>query len=123
MTRTFKLDLKKLKARAYDRAEWAGEILRRYYAATRNLDVEVAQQLRGLYHWMFVPPTLWPFNPNSEVAVGQLMVGTARCAVSGRVQRSEGIVQIGFVVYHAVPRLNGAVTAQRAVPTNFGVRV
>jgi hypothetical protein len=25
-------------------------------------------------------------------------------------------------VYHAVPRLNGAVTAQRAVPTNFGVR-
>jgi hypothetical protein len=62
MTKALNLDLKKLKARAFDRAEWAEEVLRRYHAATRNLDGEVAQQLRGLYNWMFVPPTLWPFN-------------------------------------------------------------
>jgi hypothetical protein len=62
MTKALALDLKKLKARAFDRAEWAEEVLRRYHAATRNLDAVVAQQLRGLYHWMFVPPTLWPFN-------------------------------------------------------------
>ena len=62
MTKALNLDLKKLKARAFDRAEWAGEVLRRYHAATGTLDGRVAQQLRALYNWMFVPPTLWPFN-------------------------------------------------------------
>ena len=62
MTKALDLDLKKLKARAYDRAEWAGEVLRRYHSAIQNLEGVAAQQLRGLYHWMFVPPTLWPFN-------------------------------------------------------------
>jgi len=68
MTKALNLDLKKLKARAYDRAEWAEKVLRRYHAATRNLDGGVAQQLRGLYHWMFVPPTLWPFNVQDVLA-------------------------------------------------------
>ena len=62
MTKALDLDLKKLKARAFDRAEWAEEVLRRYHAAIQNLDGGVAQQLRALYNWMFVPPTLWPFN-------------------------------------------------------------
>ncbi len=62
MTRVFNLDLKKLKARAFDRAEWAENALRRYHSVIEKLDAEVAQQLRGLYLWMFVPPTLWPFN-------------------------------------------------------------
>jgi hypothetical protein len=56
------LDLKKLEARAFDRAEWAGEALRRYHAAKPKLDAAVVQSLCGLYQWMFVPPTLWPFN-------------------------------------------------------------
>src|ERR1017187_3563659 len=56
------LDLKKLKARAFDRAEWAEEALRRYHAAILNMKGVGAQQLRGLYHWMLVPTTLWPFN-------------------------------------------------------------
>jgi hypothetical protein len=68
MTKALDLDLKKLKARAYDRAEWAEEVLRRYHAATRNLDGEVDQQLRALYRWMFVPPTLWPFNVQDVLA-------------------------------------------------------
>jgi len=62
MTTALDLDLKKLKARAFDRAEWAEEALRRYHSAIENLNVVDVQPLRGLYHWMFVPPTLWPFN-------------------------------------------------------------
>ncbi|MGO8696121.1 MAG: hypothetical protein ACLQVY_00145 [Limisphaerales bacterium] len=62
MTKALDLDLKKLKARAFDRAEWAEGVLRRYHAAAPNLDSVVAQQLQALYDWMFVPPTLWPFN-------------------------------------------------------------
>jgi hypothetical protein len=68
MTKALALDLKKLKARAFDRAEWAGEVLRRYHSVILNLDDGVAQQLRGLYNWMFVPPTLWPFNIQDVLA-------------------------------------------------------
>ena len=62
MTKALDLDLKKLQARAFDRAEWAEEAIRRYHAAIPNLDAAVVQTLRGLYDWMFVPTTLWPFN-------------------------------------------------------------
>jgi hypothetical protein len=56
------LDLKKLKARAFDRVEWAEEALRRYHSAIQNLSAVHVQPLRALYDWMFVPTTLWPFN-------------------------------------------------------------
>ena len=56
------LDLERLKSRAYHIAEWAEEVLRRYHSAIPNLQDEAAMQLRVLYDWMFVPPTLWPFN-------------------------------------------------------------
>ena len=62
MTKALDLDLKKLNARAFDRAEWAEGVLRRYHAAAPNLDDVDAQRLRALYNWMFVPPTLWSFN-------------------------------------------------------------
>ena len=62
MTKALDLDLKKLQARAFDRAEWAGESLRRYHAVIEKLDDAVVQSLSGLYRWMFVPTTLWPFN-------------------------------------------------------------
>ena len=62
MTKALALDLKKLQARAFDRAEWAGEAIRRYHAATSNLNVAEVQPLRALYAWMFVPTTLWPFT-------------------------------------------------------------
>ena len=62
MTKALALDLQKLKARAFDRAEWAEEAIRRYHAATSNLNVAEVQPLRALYAWMFVPTTLWPFN-------------------------------------------------------------
>jgi hypothetical protein len=68
MTKALDLDLKKLKARAFDRADWAEGVLRRYHAATLSLDDVVAQQLRALYDWMFVPPTLWPFNVQDVLA-------------------------------------------------------
>ena len=62
MTTALDLDLKKLKARAFDRAEWAEGVFRNYHAANLNPNDAVAQQLRALYNWMFVPTTLWPFN-------------------------------------------------------------
>jgi hypothetical protein len=62
MSKSLHLDLKKLQARAFDRAEWAEEAIRRYHAAIPNLNATVVQTLRGLYDWMFVPTTLWPFN-------------------------------------------------------------
>jgi hypothetical protein len=62
MIKALALDLKKLQARAFDRAEWAEETLRRYHAAIPNFSADNAEQLQALYRWMFVPPTLWPFN-------------------------------------------------------------
>lgn len=62
MTTALDLDLKRLETRAFDRAAWATECLRRYHAVTQKLDAAVASQLRRLYDWMFTPPTLWPFN-------------------------------------------------------------
>ena len=55
-------DLRRLKARAFERAEWAEKVLRRYHNVSRKLDDSAIEQLRVLYIWMFVPPTLWPFN-------------------------------------------------------------
>ena len=64
MTNALELDLKKLEERAFDRAEWAANVLRQYHSA----EAAVAQQLRPLYDWMFVPPTLWPFNVQDVLA-------------------------------------------------------
>ena len=61
-------DLKKLEGRAFYRAEWATEVLQRYHAAIPSLDEEPARQLRTLHRWMFVPPTLWPFNVQDVLA-------------------------------------------------------
>src|SRR5690242_11440573 len=62
------LDLKRLNARAFDRAEWAEACLRRYHTATRKLVFSKVLPLRGLYDWMFVPTTLWPFNIQDVLA-------------------------------------------------------
>ena len=62
MTKALDFDLKKLQALAFDRAEWAEEAIQRYHAAISNLNNAAVQPLCGLYHWMFVPTTLWPFN-------------------------------------------------------------
>lgn len=55
-------DLKRLKPRAFHRAEWAGDVLRRYHLVVRKLTAAAVQQIQPLYLWLFVPPTLWPFN-------------------------------------------------------------
>ena len=62
MTAALDLDLKRLAARAFDRAEWAEDALRRYHGVILNLGDAAARPLTALYRWMFVPPTLWPFN-------------------------------------------------------------
>jgi hypothetical protein len=68
MTKALDLDLKRLNARAFDRAEWAEGVLRGYHATTPNLNSVVAQQLCAFYNWMLVPPTLWPFNVEDVLA-------------------------------------------------------
>ncbi len=68
MTKALDSDLKKLRARAFDRAEWAADTLRRYHAPALKLSGLVVHPLRGLYRWMFVPPTLWPFNIQDVLA-------------------------------------------------------
>ena len=68
MTTALDHDLEKLEGRAFDRADWAESVLRRYHVASRKFDADVAQKLRGLYEWMFVPPTLWPFNIQDVLA-------------------------------------------------------
>jgi hypothetical protein len=62
MTTALDLDLNKLNDQAFDRAECAENVLRRYHAVSQNLDGVVCRELRALYTWMFVPITLWPFN-------------------------------------------------------------
>ncbi len=62
MSSTLDLDLKKIQAQAFDRADWAEQGLRRYHAVTAKLDASTIKTIRVLYDWMFVPTTLWPFN-------------------------------------------------------------
>jgi hypothetical protein len=62
MSKALENDLKKLQSRAFDRVEWAEDVLRRYHATAAKRGDSTVLPLRGLYDWMFVPPTLWPFN-------------------------------------------------------------
>jgi len=55
-------DLEKIQVHAFDRADWAEEAIQRYHAVTAKLDASTVKTIRGLYDWMFVPTTLWPFN-------------------------------------------------------------
>jgi hypothetical protein len=62
MKKALNLDLEKLQAQAFHRAEWAEAVVRRYHAALPKLNTVAVEQLHGLYRWMFVPYSLWPFN-------------------------------------------------------------
>jgi hypothetical protein len=56
------LDLKRIRAQAFDRADWAEAVVRRYHTVIAKLDGSTIQTIRALYDWMFIPTTLWPFN-------------------------------------------------------------
>ena len=62
MKNALNLDLEKLLAQAFHRAEWAEAVVRRYHAALPKLNTAAVEKLQGLYRWMFVPYSLWPFN-------------------------------------------------------------
>ena len=54
------------------------------------------------------------------------VVGTARCAVTARVQRAERIVGdtgVGSDSFRRLTLRSATGTAQRAIPTNLGIRV
>src|ERR1022692_642943 len=40
----------------------AEEVIRRYHSVASTLKDGEALPIGGLYEWLFVPPTLWPFN-------------------------------------------------------------
>ena len=62
MTAALTRDLKSFEPRAYGQADSAAAALRRYHAAAGKLGDGPTRPLHGLYRWMFVPITLWPFN-------------------------------------------------------------
>ena len=65
---TLDQDLNKLRAQAFDRADWAEAVVRRYHKVITRLDDATVRTIRGLYAWMFVPTTLWPFNIQDVLA-------------------------------------------------------
>jgi hypothetical protein len=55
MANALDIDLEKLKARAYDIADWAEGVLRRYHAMTPKVNGLIAQHLRTVHDCIPVP--------------------------------------------------------------------
>ena len=55
-------DLTEMQKRAYHMGEWTEPVIRRYHALVAADTHPDAPTLQALYAWLFVPPTLWPFN-------------------------------------------------------------
>ena len=62
MKSPLEIDLLRLQDQAFDRASSAKEALSRYHAAVPSLAPADAPAMLALYHWMFVPISIWPFN-------------------------------------------------------------
>lgn len=67
MTKTMKddalaRDLAKMQERAYHMGEWTEPVVQRYHALALAGTHPDAAAVRAFYAWLFVPPTLWPFN-------------------------------------------------------------
>lgn len=62
MATRLRQDLERLDALAFHRREWSESEIRRYHETRRHKGVAAVEALEGLYRWMFVPVTLWPFN-------------------------------------------------------------
>lgn len=55
-------DLKRLDAFAFHRRDLSEPEIRRYHEIRRDKGDATVEKVQGLYQWMFVPITLWPFN-------------------------------------------------------------
>lgn len=62
MPSTLKQDIEKLDALAFHRREYSEDDLRRYHALIRKKGRKALAPLAPLYHWLFIPFTLWPLN-------------------------------------------------------------
>lgn len=58
----FAQDFEKMRSRAFHMADWTEESLRRYHILTSAGEHAADPCLHILHAWLFVPPTLWPFN-------------------------------------------------------------
>jgi hypothetical protein len=61
-------DLKRLDTLAFHRREWSEPEIRRYHEIRRAKGDVALAALEGLYGWMFVPFSLWPFNVHDVLA-------------------------------------------------------
>ena len=55
-------DLAKMQKRAYHMGEWTEAVIRRYHVWAAAGNHHDTPAVVALYAWLFVPPTLWPFN-------------------------------------------------------------
>jgi hypothetical protein len=62
MTSLLQQDLKRLDALAFRRREYSATDIECYHRIRREKGDAAVKELDGLYRWMFVPITLWPFN-------------------------------------------------------------
>ena len=62
MDSPLEIDLHRLQAQAFDRADAAAPALRRYHATTTKFAATDAPALTRLHDWILVPISLWPFN-------------------------------------------------------------
>ena len=76
-------DLLTLRGRAYHMGEWTEAVIRRYHARRAVGTPSDPPALATLYAWLFVPPTLWPFNV-LDVLDGCLDTLEARRPLSAR---------------------------------------
>ena len=62
MSSTLDLDLQKLRAQAFDRADWTEPAIHRFHALASGLEKSQSVMIRKLCDWVLAPFSLWPFN-------------------------------------------------------------
>lgn len=55
-------DLAKMQERSYHMGEWTEPVIRRYHVLAPTGTHPGVAAVRAFHAWLFVPPTLWPFN-------------------------------------------------------------
>ena len=68
MDSPLEIDLHRLQAQAFDRADNTEPLLRRYHATSTRFSTADAPALTKLHEWVLVPISLWPFNVQDVLA-------------------------------------------------------
>ncbi len=84
-------DLAEMQERAYHMGEWTESVIRRYHALASAGTHPDAAAVRAFHAWLFVPPTLWPFNV-LDVLAGCLDVFAANQPLPARLALLAGLL-------------------------------